>query len=199
MAKKILFIGGSPNQTTMVHCIAEAMPPDCECWFTPYYGDGLLQWLAERGMVEFTIRSKATRQSAEAYFEKNGLLIDFKGIRNEYDLVVTTNDTVLPRNVRTKRFILVQEGGPRPLKNLAYHLIRALRLPRYLGNTSMTGLSYAYQRFCVASEGFKELYVRKGIDPAQRPPSRASPISTTSTSTGRTIPFRRYVLVLPLG
>ncbi len=193
MAKKILFIGGSPNQTTMVHRIAEAMPTDCECWFTPYYGDGLLQWLAERGMVEFSILSKATRHSAEAYFEKNGLLVDFKGSRNDYDLVVTTNDTVLPRDVRTKRFVLVQEGMMTP-ENLAYHLIRALRLPRYLGNTAMTGLSHAYLRFCVASEGFKELYVRKGIDPAKIAVTGIPNFDDLDKYRENDFPFRKYVL-----
>jgi hypothetical protein len=44
-----------------------------------------------------------------------------------------------------------------------YRLVRALRLPRYLANTSMTGLSGAYAAFCVASEGYRDLFVRKGV------------------------------------
>ena len=50
-------------------------------------------------------------------------------------------------------------------ENLVYHAVKRLHLPRYLGNTSMTGLSFAYRKFCVASEGFKEMFVRKGISP----------------------------------
>lgn len=145
----------------MVHRIAGELG-ECECWFTPYYGDGLLQWMAEHGLADFTILGTQSRQLTESYFEKNGLLLDFKGQKNHYDLVVTTNDTVLPRNVRSKNFILVQEGMMTP-ENWTYHLVRTLRLPRYLGNTAMTGLSKAYQKFCVASEGFKEIHVRRGI------------------------------------
>lgn len=192
MAKKILFIGGSLNQTTMVHRIAEAIP-DCECWFTPYYADGLLQWLAERGMVGFTILGKSTRLAAEAYFEKHGLLVDFKGSRNDYDLVVTTNDAVLPGNVRSKQFVLVQEGMMTP-ENLTYHLVRALSLPRYLGNTAMTGLSHAYRRFCVASEGFKEIYVKKGIDPNKIAVTGIPNFDDLEKYRHNDFPFHRYVL-----
>ncbi len=192
MPKKVLFIGGSPNQTTMVHHIAEAMP-ECECWFTPYYGDGLLQWLAEQGLAEFTILGRASRQTAEAYFEKHKLMLDFKGIKNHYDLVVTTNDTVLPRNVRSKKFILVQEGMMTP-ENLGYYLVRGLWLPRYLGNTSMTGLSHAYQRFCVASEGFKEIYVRKGIEASKIAVTGIPNFDDLDKYRENDFPFQRYVL-----
>jgi hypothetical protein len=161
MAKKVLFIGGSQNQTTMVHRIAEALP-ECERWFTPYYADGALQWLANRGVLDFTVLGRQSRRQSEAYFEKNGLLADFGGRRNNYDLVVTTNDVILPRNIRSKNIILVQEGMITP-ENLVYHLVRQLRLPRYLGNTAMAGLSFKYRKFCVASEGFREIYLRKGV------------------------------------
>ncbi|MBI1227354.1 MAG: hypothetical protein GC192_19130 [Bacteroidetes bacterium] len=161
MAKKILFIGGTPNQSTMVHRIAEELPMH-ECWFTPFYAGKFLQAAANLGLTESTILGKSQRKIATAYFEKNNLLLDDGGNKNQYDLVVTTNDTLIPHNIRSKKIILVQEGMMTP-ENFVHHLVKTLRLPRYFGNTSMTGLSHAYQKFCVASDGFKEIYLKKGI------------------------------------
>jgi len=192
MAKKILFVGGTFNQTTMVHHIAKVLP-GFECWFTAYYADGFLQWLAEHGLMEFNILSKRQRQLAEAYFEKNHLLVDFKGSRNDYDLVVTTNDTVVPKNLLGKNIVLVQEGMTTP-ENLAYHLVRRLRLPRYLGNTAMTGLSHAYQQFCVASEGFKEIFVRKGIAPEKIAVTGIPNFDDLDKYRQNDFPFQNYVL-----
>ena len=39
---RILFIGGSINQTTQMHQIADELP-ECEPAFTPYYVDGWLE------------------------------------------------------------------------------------------------------------------------------------------------------------
>ena len=43
MTQNILFIGGSLNQTTMLHKIAQHMG-DYNCYFTPYYADGIEGW-----------------------------------------------------------------------------------------------------------------------------------------------------------
>ena len=69
----------------------------------------------------------------------------------QVDLVVTTSDLVAPRNLRGVPMVLVQEGMTDP-EDWRYRLARGLGLPRWIGNTSMTGLSHAYEAFCVASE-----------------------------------------------
>ncbi|MBK8191936.1 MAG: hypothetical protein IPK76_01475 [Lewinellaceae bacterium] len=161
--KKILFIGGSLNQTTMMYQISREIP-EHECWFTSYYGDGLVKKMAEKGLLDFTILGGVATRSTDRFFVENRLQVDFRGVRNHYDLVVTCSDLIVPQNIRNKPIVLVQEGMMTP-ENLGYHLVKALHLPRYLANTSMTGLSNAYQKFCVASEGFKELFVRKGACP----------------------------------
>ncbi len=120
-------------------------------------------------------------------------MLDFKGQANHYDLVVTTNDTSIPKNIRSKQIILVQEGMMTP-ENFSYHLVRKLRLPRYLGNTAMTGLSHAYQKFCVASEGFKEIYVRKGIDPAKIEVTGIPNFDDLDKYRQNDFPFENYVL-----
>ncbi|MCW5920816.1 MAG: hypothetical protein KIS77_00585 [Saprospiraceae bacterium] len=163
MTKKILFIGGSLNQTTMLWRVAQALE-EHECWFTPYYGDGVVRALAMRGWLDFTILGGVARHATEAFFQEKKLQVDERGERNHYDLVVTCSDLIVPKNIRHIPIVLVQEGMMTP-ENLTYHLVKQLGLPRYLGNTSMTGLSHAYQKFCVASEGFREMFVRKGVRP----------------------------------
>lgn len=163
MAKKILLIGGSLNQTTMMWCVAQALP-EYESWFSAYYGDGLVKYLAKRGVLDFTILGGSAMQATDRFFVEKKLQVDYRGERNDYDLVVTSSDLIVPKNIRDKPIILVQEGMMTP-ENIVYHTVKALGLPRFLGNTSMTGLSHAYQKFCVASEGFKEMFVRKGVHP----------------------------------
>ena len=56
MRKKILFIGGSLNQTKMAHAVASHLLDEYDCAFTPLYADaGLLQWLAQRNLLDFTV------------------------------------------------------------------------------------------------------------------------------------------------
>jgi hypothetical protein len=66
------------------------------------------------------------------------------------------------KNIKNKKVVLVQEGMTDP-ENIAYHIVKFLNLPRYFGGgTASTGLSNAYDVFCVASEGYKELFIKKG-------------------------------------
>ncbi len=50
-------------------------------------------------------------------------------------------------------------------EKLNYYMVRYLQLPRYLGATSLTGLSHAHTLFCVASEGYKDFFIKKGCNP----------------------------------
>ena len=52
--RKILFICGSLNQTTMMHKIAGYFP-EGECYFTPYYSDGFLKYLSRTSLLDFSI------------------------------------------------------------------------------------------------------------------------------------------------
>lgn len=151
------------NQTTMMMKIAAHLHGH-ECWFSPHYTDGLIGLLARKGMLEWTIAGKRHQQRAISVLQSNRLRIDVGARHNHYDLVVTCSDLVVPRNVRTTPIVLVQEGMTDP-ESLMFHLVKLLRLPRYLASTSTFGLSDAYDRFCVASEGYRELFIRKGVNP----------------------------------
>ena len=48
-------------------------------------------------------------------------------------------------------------------ENWRYHLVRRFGLPHYIADTGMMGLSHKYDHFCVAGEGFKEIFSERGI------------------------------------
>jgi len=158
--KKVLFIGGSMNQTTMMHQVAEQIP-EVRAHFSPFYGDRFVKWMTRHGFLHYTIAGGEFRGKSLRYLKRNGLLIDDGGSRNRYDLVVTSTDLVIPQNIRTQPVIVVQEGMTDP-DTWKTELVRKLRLPPYLASTSLAGLSKHYDRFCVASEGYKNFFVNRG-------------------------------------
>ncbi|HED31619.1 MAG TPA: hypothetical protein ENN50_08100 [Prosthecochloris aestuarii] len=162
MRKKILFIGGSVNQTTQMLQIARHMNA-YDCWFSPFYDDGMLGRAARNGFLDFTIMGNTRASKALTLLQEHGVGVDYGGMRHDYDLVVTGTDLVVPRNIRKKNIVLVQEGMTEP-ETLLYHLARNISwVPRWVAGTSTTGLSDVYRKFCVASYGYRDLFVRKGV------------------------------------
>jgi hypothetical protein len=163
--KKVLCICGSYNQTTMMHKISGNLD-EYDIYYTPYYSGGFLNVLVKAGLLDFTIlgRNSEFQKQTETYLINNGLEIDYAGSKNEYDLILTCSDLIIPENIKQKKLILVQEGMTDP-ENFMYYVVKMLKLPRYLASTSATGLSDAYDSFCVASEGYKKLFVKKGVRP----------------------------------
>jgi hypothetical protein len=160
--KKILFIGGSLNQTKMVHAVARHLEGGNDCHFTPYYCDGLFELAAKAGWLDFTVIGGNFRCQTEAYLKENKLKIDYGGRENEYDLVVTASDLIVQKNIRNKKIILIQEGMT-DQESFMYYLVKWFKIPRYLASTSTNGLSDAYEYFCVASEGYREFFIKKGV------------------------------------
>ncbi len=160
---KILFIGGSINQTTMMHKISNELP-ECDANFTPYYASGPLWVMTKLKMLEFTIMGGTFKKKTLEYIKTNNLKLDFEGRNDNYDLVFTPQDLIVPRNIKKFKTILVQEGMTDP-PDWRYHVTRFLGLGRWCASTSMTGLSHMYDYFCVASEGFREQFIDRGVNP----------------------------------
>jgi hypothetical protein len=159
---QILFICGSMNQTTQMHQVARQMT-DCDHAFTPYYVDGVLELARRAGLAEFTIVGDKLRNRCMAYLVREGLPIDVGGRQGTYDMVVTCSDLVMPRNLHDKRVVVVQEGLLDQTK-LAFRACKAFPfLPLWIAGTSTTGLSGRYERFCVASEGYRDVFVENGV------------------------------------
>ncbi|HAM53750.1 MAG TPA: hypothetical protein DCP92_24790 [Nitrospiraceae bacterium] len=165
-----------------------------ECYFTPYYGDGIVKALSEWGMLDFTVLGGRFREQTEGHLHEHRLRIDYRGQQNNYDLVVTCQDLIIQRNITKKKIVLVQEGMTDP-ENILYHLVRKLKLPRYLASTSMTGLSHCYERFCVASEGYRELFIRKGVNPKKLAVTGIPNFDDIARGCATDFPHKHFVLV----
>jgi len=193
MKYKILFIGGSLNQTTMMHQISQHFT-DCDCWFTPFYSNGLIGFLAEMGLLDFTILGGRFRQQTENYLSENNLLVDYKAKKQNYDLVFTCQDVLIPGNIRGKKLVLVQEGMTEP-ENFMYHLVKRFSLPGWVAGTSATGLSDAYDLFFVASEGYRDLFISKGVKPSKIRVTGIPNFDNAVQYLVNDFPLRKYVLV----
>ncbi|XXY51039.1 hypothetical protein WME91_07830 [Sorangium sp. So ce269] len=191
---KALFICGSINQTTQMHQIARELP-EVDAFFTPYYGDREVELLRALGALEATIGGNKLRGRCFEYLREHGLQIDDGGRRGDYDLVLHCSDLVWPSNITGKNVVLVQEGMTDP-ESLLFPLIQRLpSLPRWLAGTSATGLSDRYTRFCVASPGYRDLFVRRGVRPEKVVVTGIPNFDDCERYRDNEFPFRGYVLV----
>lgn len=181
------------NQTTMMHQIAQNLS-DYDNYFTPYYSDGIVRAAAKTGILDFSVLGGKFKTQTLEYLYNNKLKIDSEGKDNNYDLVVTCSDLIVPKNIRDKKVILVQEGMTDP-ENLAYYIVKTLKLPRYFASTSVTGLSDAYDIFCVASEGYRELFIKKGVRPEKIAVTGIPNFDNCRQYLNNSFPYRNYVLV----
>ena len=164
MRKRIFFICGSMNQTTQMHQVSEHLR-EYEHFFSPYYVHGFDEILRRLGLIEFTIAGNKAVGRCRTYLQNHGLPIDYQGRNRPYDLVVTCTDVYLQKNIRGNRIVLVQEGIIDP-ESMMFRLVKRFRfLPRWMADTGMTGLSDAYRAFCVASEGYRDFFIRRGARP----------------------------------
>lgn len=191
--KKILFVGGSLNQTMMMHAISKFFV-DCTCFFTPFYTDGFKDFLVQQGLLDFTILAGKFRQSTESYLHQHRLQIDYKGLNHTYDMVFLCQDLIVPSNIRNTKVILVQEGMTDP-ENLFYYLVKSLKLPRWMANTSATGLSDVYDLFFVASEGYRKFFTSKGVNPEKIRVTGIPNFDNAKQLLHNNFPYKDFVLV----
>jgi hypothetical protein len=182
------------NQTTQMHQISRHLP-EYEHSFSPYYCDGPTEILRRRGLIEFTIAGNKLAGRSRAYLQNHGLPIDYQGKNEPYDLVLTGSDLFLPKNIRHNRIVLVQEGMTDP-ESIMFHLVKHLRfLPLWLAvGTSTTGLSDAYRAFCVASEGYRDFFIRKGVRPEKIVVTGIPNFDDCQRYCTNDFPYRHYVL-----
>lgn len=193
MTANLLFVCGSLNQTTMMHKIAQSLP-EFNSFFSPFYAEGVLAKLVSTGVLDHTILAGSHHAATVNYLHKHKLPVDDGGRQIKYDLTLTGTDLIVQSNLRKNRLILVQEGITEP-EDLAYHAVKALGLPRFLANTAATGLSDAYDRFFVASQGYKDLFLRKGVRAEKVVVTGIPNFDNASDANHNDFPFKNYVLV----
>jgi hypothetical protein len=151
-----------------MHAIAKELS-DCDPWFTPYYCDdgSALDYLRRARLLEFVALGHDFRTKCLAYLRDHRLAIDIGGTARRYDLVVTCSDLIVPSNIAGIPLVGVQEGmiDPKLFFWRVMELFPWLRLPRWAAGTACTGLSHAYDVYCVASEGYRRDFVDRGANP----------------------------------
>ena len=194
MRSRIIFICGSMNQTTQMHQVSGYLP-EYDHFFSPYYCDGLHEMLRRLGLMEFTIIGDKLARRCRTYLQDHNLCIDYQGKMRPYDLVVTCSDVYLQKNIRTNRIVLVQEGIT-DAETIVFRLVKRFRfLPRWLAGTSATGLSDAYRAFCVASDGYREFFIRKGVRPEKIIVTGIPNFDDCQRYCRNDFPHKHYVLV----
>jgi hypothetical protein len=191
--KNILFICGSRNQTTMLHQISHFLP-DYNHFYSAYYSDGIERLFARLGLLDFSVLGGKFKKQTESYFIQNNLNIDYEGRINDYELIVICSDLIVPKNLRNKKMVMVQEGMTDP-ENIFYHMVKKLGIPRYFGGTASTGLSDAYTYFCVASEGYKNLFIKKGVKPEKLLVTGIPNFDNCIRYVNNNFPHKNYTLV----
>src|ERR1700749_822236 len=92
--KKILFIIGSPNQTSQMHQIASLLPA-YDCYFSQLYSKHPIVRLAmHAGLLDTTILAGEFKRKGDDYLMQHGLRNDYaRSIYGHgYDLAVLCSD-----------------------------------------------------------------------------------------------------------
>ncbi len=164
--KKILFIIGSPNQTSQMHQIASNLP-EYDCYFSQFFSDNLLiKSVVKSGLLDQTILAGHWKEKADKYLRDNNLKNDYAGrvFNNNYDLVVLCTELIVPSSLRHIKTVWVQEGMVDPLTTRA-KIVRSLNLPGFLaGSTALNGSANLCDVYCAASYGYKSYFSNLGTD-----------------------------------
>lgn len=192
---RVLFVGGSINQTKQMHQIANALP-EVDARFTPYYLDGAAEWLVRAGLLEWAIPGRTLQRRCLEYLRDHRLPVDPYGAEGGYDLALTCSDLYVPDNLRRQPLVAVQEGILDPPTPLYFSLVKRFPfLSRVPAGTGATGLSGAYERFCVASEGYREYFVSHGAPPERLVVTGIPNFDDCDRYRTNRFPHRGYVLV----
>ncbi len=136
--RRVLFIGGSLNQTTILHKIALCLP-EMQCSFTPFFAEGFHSILCKTGLLDHTIMCGAHRQATIQYIQDHNLLLDEGGRNGPFDLILTCTDLIVQPSLKG---ISNHIGARRKsLKQKALHINwwKTLGLPRLLAKTQLPG------------------------------------------------------------
>lgn len=176
-----------------MHAIARELG-DYEQVFTPYYGNRDFDFLKSIGALESSIGGRKLTKRCLDYLRDHGLRCEYGGMLGDFDLALHCSDLVWPKNLDGKPVVLVQEGMTDP-PSVLYPLVRRFRgLPGWIAGTSAFGLSDRYQRFCVASPGYADLFAARGCDRSKMVVTGIPNFDDCTRYRDNAFPFRGYVL-----
>lgn len=160
---RCLFLCTTKYNASVLRLVADALP-DWDCWFSPFYSTEntayRLAW--NLGFIQRTPLNTDYLKKVIQGMEELDLKLDV-GAKGSYDIIVLGNDIFVPQDLRARRpKVLVQEGWVWP-HGWRRWLCKRTSLPGWFAGSNGSGLSNTYDYFCVASQGYKELFVRSGI------------------------------------
>jgi hypothetical protein len=190
--QRVIFLPGTVSHLNMMNEVALHLKDWCACVYSPFFADGLMGRLVgsatnPRGLLSWNHASAAHKAIRE-----RGLAEDM-GVEGTYDLSVVATDLILPKKLRRWPLLLLQEGMTDP-ETWAFNLVRTLSFPRWMASTAAIGLSHAYERFCVASEGYRDFFVRKGVSPEKLVVTGLPAYDEIERYRDNDFPLRGYVL-----
>ncbi len=143
--------------------------------------------------MDFSGLGGVFKQKTIDYLNQNKLPADYYGNTYDYDLIVTCTDLIIQKNIRDKKVVLVQEGMTDP-KNLMFYFVKWFRLPRYLASSTTTGLSDRYLKFCVASQGYRDFFIKNGVDANKIVVTGIPNYDNCQSYINNDFPYKNYVL-----
>jgi len=142
---------------------------DFDCWFSQIFADtaALRALLKHTTFADGTVVAESFREKSEHYLQQFGAQIDYRGEKNQYDLVVNCSDMIVAKKFRETKTIWVQEGMiDKP--TLLTGLVKAFGMPAYFtADTSLNGSTNICDIYCAASEGYKDYFANYGTDPSK--------------------------------
>jgi hypothetical protein len=195
--KKILFVIGSPNQTSQMHQIASRLP-EYDCYFSQLYSKHpIVRRFVRGGFLETTILSGEFKRKADAYLVQHHLRNDYARTiyGNDYDLAFLCTDLLVPKELRKIKTIWVQEGMTDPVTTWGKWTHR-LRLPPYFAlNTAFNGCSNICDIYCAASEGYRQQFSRWGTEGSRVLVTGIPNYDNAAALLNNDFPLHGYVLV----
>ena len=195
--KKILFIIGSPNQTSQMHQIASLLS-DYDCYFSQLYSKHpLIRLAVSRGMADRMILAGEFRRKGDAYLKTHGLRNDYARMvyGHDYDLVVLCSDLLVTKELRKMKTVFVQGGMTDPITPWA-RFTHWLGLPSYwAANTAYNGCSNICDIYCAASPGYREQFARMGTDARKIVVTGIPNYDNAAALLKNDFPHRGYVMV----
>jgi hypothetical protein len=195
--KKILFIVGSPNQTSQMHQVATQLP-EYDCFFSQLYSKNMLiRHAVRRGILDTTIMGGEFKRKSDAYLDRHGLPNDYARTiyDNQYDMAVLCSDLYVPGDLRLLKTVWVQEGMTDPVTTWG-KWTRRLHLPAYwAANTAFNGCSNICDIYCAASEGYRQQFSSQGTDADRVFVTGIPNFDHAAVHLNNSFPYRGYVLV----
>ena len=183
------------NQTTQMHQISRHLT-EYEQAFTPFYCDGVQEAMRRLKLLEFTIIGAKLAERCHQL----PAVPRISPSTTRGGAARTTSWSPAPTSSSRRTSAATGSSWCRkasPIrKTSTFRLVQRHRsLPLWIAGTAATGLSDAYRAFCVASDGYRDLFIGKGAKAEKIVVTGIPNFDNCQRYRDNTFPHRHYVLV----